>query len=65
MLLSVVSAILFKMKSTGLVDILGPVYDARLGATGSLATYVSKYDTTDFLQGDIIRKGILYIMQSK
>ena len=48
MLLSVVSAVLFKMRSTGLVDILGPVHDARLCVTGSLATYVSDYDYTDF-----------------
>lgn len=57
-LLSVVSSIFFKMKSTGLVDILGPVHDARLGVTGSLATYVSDYDITYYNR-------ILYVMQSK
>ena len=45
-LLSVVSAILFKMKNIGVVDILGPTHDARLGVNGSLSTYVSCSDSS-------------------
>lgn len=48
-LLSVISAVLVKMKRTGLVDILGPTQTARQAINGSLATYVSIIPTVSFM----------------